>query len=127
MGQLASGTSEGTEQQRLDKHIIMRGNYSSQKELAWVHQFSLLVYMTRQKKLPLFRVVWMQLHGTINLRSLERCRAGWLQDSAVVLHVWCWKTENVRLDSSSIGHSISAMKARMKRLKEAMTFFHNCV
>eukprot|EP00957_Ditylum_brightwellii_P129670 9891693-Ditylum_brightwellii.AAC.1 len=72
------------EQQRLDKRIIMRGNkYSGQKELSQAHQFSLLVYMTRQKKLSFFRVVQMQLYDVIKLRSLERCRAGWLQDSAV--------------------------------------------
>eukprot|EP00957_Ditylum_brightwellii_P077257 5871265-Ditylum_brightwellii.AAC.1 len=69
----------------------------------------------------------MQLHGAIKLRSLERCRVGWLQDSVVVLCGWCWKPENARLDSSSIGHSISVMDVRIKRLKEATAFFHNCV
>eukprot|EP00957_Ditylum_brightwellii_P177958 13554663-Ditylum_brightwellii.AAC.1 len=62
----------------------MRGNnYRDQKESAQAHPFSLLVYMTRQRKLSLFRAVWMQLHGAIKLRSLERCRSGWLQDNAV--------------------------------------------
>eukprot|EP00957_Ditylum_brightwellii_P079933 6079417-Ditylum_brightwellii.AAC.1 len=88
----------------------MRNNdYSGQKELAQAHQYALL------------------LHGAIKLQSLERCRAGWLQNSAVLLHGWCWKMENAKLDSSSIGHSISVMGVWIKRLKEATTFFHNCV
>eukprot|EP00957_Ditylum_brightwellii_P056302 4267779-Ditylum_brightwellii.AAC.1 len=64
----------------------MSGNdYSGQKELAQAYPISLLVSMTRQRKLSLFRAVQMQLHGAIKLRSLERCRAGWLQDNAVVI------------------------------------------
>eukprot|EP00957_Ditylum_brightwellii_P195781 14916319-Ditylum_brightwellii.AAC.1 len=54
----------------------MRGdNHSGQKELAWAYQFPLLVSMTRQMKLSLFRAVQMQLHGAIKIRSLEMCRA----------------------------------------------------
>eukprot|EP00957_Ditylum_brightwellii_P047908 3638763-Ditylum_brightwellii.AAC.1 len=54
----------------------MRGNdHKGQKELASAYHFSLLVSMTRQKKLSLFRVAQMQLHGATKLRSFEKCRA----------------------------------------------------
>eukprot|EP00957_Ditylum_brightwellii_P175889 13393270-Ditylum_brightwellii.AAC.1 len=66
MGQLATGTSEGED----DTLIIYLWQGWSNKD--WTNTSSLGATTTV-----------MQLHDAIKLRSLERCRAGWLQDSAV--------------------------------------------